>query len=55
LTRYLFIGWLKVQGGSLATDSQALVLKVAAMKIGLGAKQDFLRGMLYNCLVYLAV
>jgi nitrite transporter NirC len=50
-----FIGWLVVQGDSLPQASQALVLKVAAMKMGLGAKEAFLRGVLCNWLVCLAV
>ncbi len=50
-----FIGWLVVQGDSLPQASQALVLKVAAMKMGLGAKEAFLRGILCNWLVCLAV
>ncbi len=50
-----FLGWLVVEGGSLTEASQALVLKVAAMKMGLGAKEAFLRGILCNWLVCLAV
>ncbi len=50
-----FLGWLVVEGGSLTEASQALVLKVAAMKMGLSAKEAFLRGILCNWLVCLAV
>jgi nitrite transporter NirC len=50
-----FLGWLVVQGGSLTEASQALVLKVAAMKMGLGAGEAFIRGILCNWLVCLAV
>ncbi len=50
-----FLGWMVVEGGSLSEASQALVLKVAAGKMGLGAKEAFLRGILCNWLVCLAV
>ena len=50
-----FLGWMGVEGGSLTEASQALILKVAAGKMGLGAKEAFLRGILCNWLVCLAV
>jgi len=50
-----FLAWLVVQGGSLTDASQDLILKVAAMKMGLGAKEAFIRGILCNWLVCLAV
>ena len=50
-----FLGWLVVEGGSLTEASQALLLKVAAGKMALGAKEAFLRGILCNWLVCLAV
>ena len=50
-----FLGWLVVNGGSLSEASQELILKVSAMKMGLSAKEAFLRGILCNWLVCLAV
>ncbi len=50
-----FLGWMVIEGGSLSEASQALILKVAAGKMGLGAKEAFLRGILCNWLVCLAV
>ena len=50
-----FLGWLVVNGGSLPEASQELILKVSAMKMGLSAKEAFLRGILCNWLVCLAV
>ena len=50
-----FLGWMVVEGGSLTEASQALALKVAAAKMALGAKEAFLRGILCNWLVCLAV
>jgi len=50
-----FLAWLVKEGGSLAPASQVLVLKVAALKMNLGAKELFLRGILCNWLVCLAV
>ena len=50
-----FLGWLVVNGGSLTEASQDLILKVSAMKMGLSAKEAFLRGILCNWLVCLAV
>jgi len=50
-----FLAWLVVHGGSMTEASNELVLKVAAMKMGLGAKEAFLRGILCNWLVCLAV
>jgi nitrite transporter NirC len=51
----VFLGWLVVKGGSLTGDAQALILKVAAMKMNLDATDAFLRGILCNWLVCLAV
>jgi len=50
-----FLGWLVVNGGSLTEASQELILKVSAMKMGLSPKEAFLRGILCNWLVCLAV
>jgi nitrite transporter NirC len=50
-----FLAWLTVNAGSLTPDSQALILKVSAMKMNLGASEAFLRGILCNWLVCLAV
>ncbi len=50
-----FLGWLVVAGGSLTEASQVLILKVAAGKMALGAKEAFIRGILCNWLVCLAV
>ena len=51
----VFLGWLVVSGGSLTGDAQALILKASAMKMNLGATEAFLRGILCNWLVCLAV
>lgn len=51
----IFLAWLVVQGGSLSADAQSLILKVAAVKMSLGAKEAFFRGILCNWLVCLAV
>jgi len=51
----IFFSWLVVQGGSLSTEAQALVVKVAGMKMALGAGEAFFRGILCNWLVCLAV
>jgi len=51
----LFLAWLVVEGGSLPASSQELILKVASMKMNLGVKELFLRGILCNWLVCLAV
>jgi nitrite transporter len=50
-----FLGWLVVKGGSLTQASQDLILKVAGAKMGLSAQEAFLRGILCNWLVCLAV
>jgi len=50
-----FLGWLVVKGGSLTEASQNLILKVSAVKMGLSAQEAFLRGILCNWLVCLAV
>ncbi|MCH8312076.1 MAG: formate/nitrite transporter family protein [Nitrospinae bacterium] len=51
----VFLGWLAVNAGSLTPEAQALILKVSAMKMNLGAMEAFLRGILCNWLVCLAV
>lgn len=51
----IFLAWLVVQGGSLSVEAQALIVKVAATKMSLGAKEAFFRGVLCNWLVCLAV
>jgi nitrite transporter len=51
----VFFAWLVVQGGSLSAEAQALIVKVAGMKMALGAKEAFFRGLLCNWLVCLAV
>jgi len=51
----VFFAWLVVQGGSLSAEAQALIVKVAGMKMALGAKEAFFRGILCNWLVCLAV
>jgi nitrite transporter NirC len=51
----IFLAWLVVQGGSLSAEVQALILKTAGMKMSLSAKEAFLRGILCNWLVCLAV
>ncbi|MBC8284960.1 MAG: formate/nitrite transporter family protein [Nitrospinae bacterium] len=51
----IFLAWLVVQGGSLSNEAQALIVKVAGMKMSLGAKEAFFRGILCNWLVCLAV
>jgi nitrite transporter len=50
-----FFAWLVVQGGSLSAETQSLIVKVAGMKMSLGAKEAFFRGILCNWLVCLAV
>ncbi|NIQ01919.1 MAG: nitrite transporter NirC, partial [Nitrospinaceae bacterium] len=51
----VFLAWLVVQSGSLTASAQELIVKVAAMKMGLDPKEAFLRGVLCNWLVCLAV
>ena len=51
----VFFAWLVVQGGSLSAEAQALIVKVAGMRMALGAKEAFFRGILCNWLVCLAV
>jgi nitrite transporter NirC len=51
----IILAWLVVQGGSLSAEAEALIVKVAAMKMSLGAKEAFFRGILCNWLVCLAV
>ena len=51
----VFLGWLVVESGSLSAGAEALVVKVAGVKMGLSPKEAFLRGILCNWLVCLAV
>ena len=51
----VFFAWLVVQGGSLSAEAQSLIVKVAGMKMSLGASEAFFRGILCNWLVCLAV
>ena len=51
----ILLAWLVVQGGSLSTETEVLIVKVAAMKMSLSAKEAFFRGVLCNWLVCLAV
>ena len=51
----VFLGWLVVSGGSLTPDAEALIQKVAAVKMNLDPTDAFLRGILCNWLVCLAV
>ena len=51
----LVIAWLVVQSGTLAPASSSLIQKVAAIKMHLPAWELFLRGVLCNWLVCLAV
>lgn len=50
-----FLAWLVVKGGSLPEASNELILKASAMKMSLGVKEAFIRGILCNWLVCLAV
>ncbi|MDP6477600.1 MAG: formate/nitrite transporter family protein [Nitrospinaceae bacterium] len=50
-----FLAGLVIAGGSLTEASQALILKVAAGKMALGPQEAFIRGILCNWLVCLAV
>ena len=51
----LFLAWLVVESGSLTAGAEELIQKVAAVKMGLSAKEAFIRGILCNWLVCLAV
>jgi len=51
----VFLSWLVVAGGSLSDASNELILKVAATKMSLSPKEAFLRGILCNWLVCLAL
>ena len=51
----ILLAWLMIQGGSLAESSQFLLLKVTSSKMNLGAWELFVRGILCNWLVCLAV
>ena len=44
-----------MKGGSLSAEAEALIVKVAAIKMSLDAKEAFFRGVLCNWLVCLAV
>jgi len=50
-----FLAWLVVKGGSLPEASNQLILKVSAMKMALDPQEAFIRGILCNWLVCLAV
>ena len=50
-----FLAWLVVKGGSLPEASNQLILKVSAMKMALSPQEAFIRGVLCNWLVCLAV
>lgn len=51
----VFLAWLMIQGGSLAESSRLLIVKITAMKMNTGAWELFIRGILCNWLVCLAV
>jgi len=51
----VFLAWLVFHGDSLAESSKTLVLQVSSMKMNTGAKELFVRGILCNWLVCLAV
>jgi nitrite transporter NirC len=51
----VLLAWLIIQGGSLAESSQHLLLKVTSLKMNLGVWELFVRGILCNWLVCLAV
>lgn len=51
----IFLAWLVVHGGSLSAASNELILKAAAMKMGLAPEEAFIRGILCNWLVCLAI
>ena len=51
----LAVAWLVVQSGVVNSASSALILKVGAMKMNLPAWELFIRGVLCNWLVCLAV
>ena len=51
----VFLSFLVAHGGSLAASANELVLKVGAIKMNAGAKELFIRGILCNWLVCLAV
>ncbi len=51
----LVVAWLVVQSGVISSASSTLILKVGAMKMSLPAWELFIRGILCNWLVCLAV
>lgn len=51
----VLLAWLMIQGGSLAESSQLLLSKVTSAKMNAGAWELFVRGILCNWLVCLAV
>jgi nitrite transporter NirC len=51
----MMLAWLMIQGGSLVESSKLLILKVTSSKMNLGAGELFVRGILCNWLVCLAV
>ena len=50
-----FLAWLVVKGGSLPEATNQLILKASAMKMALDPQEAFIRGILCNWLVCLAV
>jgi nitrite transporter NirC len=51
----VFLGWLVVMGGSLTSGAKDLILQVASQKMNLSGGEAFIRGILCNWLVCLAV
>ncbi|NIQ01513.1 MAG: nitrite transporter NirC [Nitrospinaceae bacterium] len=51
----VFLAWLVFHGDSLAEPSKNLILKVTSLKMNAGFKELFIRGILCNWLVCLAV
>lgn len=51
----LFLAWLVIQGGSLAPSARELIVQTTSLKMNAGAKELFIRGILCNWLVCLAV
>jgi nitrite transporter NirC len=51
----MLLAWLMIQGGGLVESSKLLILKVTSSKMNLGAWELFVRGILCNWLVCLAV
>jgi len=51
----VFLGWLVVMGGSLTSGAKELILQASAQKMNLDGGEAFIRGVLCNWLVCLAV